>query len=725
MKFKLIIIIFIFPIFGFSQDTLKGKYVHLHLRDKSYFVSENINVDSLEITNGAKLYFNTGASIISNGYVLIKGTESKHILFDSYTGNSGLGFILLNNSNSNISIEYADFTNLTLPISFESGWFRNSVNISYNQFYKNVGTTALIQIFNPNPTITSIQQSSKFELLNNQFIDNRAPIYFEDFNSDIIKISISNNAFVNNTIYDYGKYTFSSNILYGRSDKLYSRYTATISNNSFYNNKLWDNGNETITYLANIGVYGSSDSILMQNNYWGFSKSGKLGDGIYDFSKNYTSPKLIINPSLSKPNSELPLHLYSILQHTIDNNQLSQLGYLTISQPKAVINENDIEIPLDYNLSEGIRSFSLNYNKKIDISNIAVILNSADDSLILSSKKLNPKLVFNNDSTQIRIIFDYNTDSLVKIKAAYLQIKGIRPISNEYLPEVFIGYYSYLLKIREFKKIRDLKINKLDSLKIDKILPVIIKNTTFKKRYELGFIGAYAIYYGTLSNKKLFNNDFNSLLGLQFRYSLKNHISLSVSFNKFTLTGTDFNSGDSLKVARGMSFKTPVTNLSFQIEYDFIDNRILSSRNRIRPSFGFGIDYIKFNPMGEYLGTWYNLQSLGTGGQNLPDSKTGPYQLSSLGAPITFQTRYYINKKTIFSLFATYHMAFTNYLDDVGPDPYPNNLNQALANPSNPDPAVYFSNPTNRSVNKGQLRSGLVDGSDVFFTFGFTLAHHF
>jgi hypothetical protein len=48
-----------------------------------------------------------------------------------------------------------------------------------------------------------------------------------------------------------------------------------------------------------------------------------------------------------------------------------------------------------------------------------------------------------------------------------------------------------------------------------------------------------------------------------------------------------------------------------------------------------------------------------------------------------------------------------------------------LANPDNPEAAKYFANPTNRYVQKGQLRSGAADVSDGFFTFGFTLAHHF
>ncbi len=178
-----------------------------------------------------------------------------------------------------------------------------------------------------------------------------------------------------------------------------------------------------------------------------------------------------------------------------------------------------------------------------------------------------------------------------------------------------------------------------------------------------------------------------------------------------------------------------------QVEYDFFDNTVYSTRYRLHPVIGFGFDYIMFAPMGEYLGKWYPLQPLGTGGQNIPytppavpsptDVIPAPYATSTLGAPITFQLRYYLNKKTIFSAFATYHLAFTNYLDDVGPDPYPDPVALAAAGKTKGltdeqiAASVYFSNPTNRYVTVGKtLRSGAADVSDGFFTFGFTLIFH-
>ena len=348
------------------------------------------------------------------------------------------------------------------------------------------------------------------------------------------------------------------------------------------------------------------------------------------------------------------------------------------------------------------------------------------DSLNIVDTVLNCKIDTAAGRNAIIFEFNFSADSLFRVKPGYLLINGATGPKGEYIADTKIGYAYFLHLLNDRKLEYSLKKNnKKDSADLLKPLLPVVVNTSFKKKYEIGFMGAYALYYGTLSNKALFKNDFNTLLGIQFRYSIKNHISVSLAYMSTTLTGSDLRSGDSSKIKRGMSFKTPVTNISFQVEYDFLDNGIYSTRNKIRPSIGFGVDYMKFTPMGEYLGSWYDLQSLGTGGQRLAGATTAPYALSSLGAPITAQMRYYLNKKTIFSVFASYHLAFTDYLDDVGPDPYPDALLLAAANGSNGDAAAYFANPTKRVVNKTQMRSGLADGADSFFTFGFTLAHHF
>lgn len=707
-----------------QQDTLRGDYSELRLSGKRYFIAEVITVaGNFVVEPGAQIIFNSGASLVCRGSVQMDGTPERRIVVQSVAARNGQGIIVAGNSNKDININHTRFESLTLPLNFEFGWYRSSVTVANSEFVGNVGSTAVIQVVNPGYEGSSA--NTVFSLYKNLFTENQAPIYFEDLVSDRMQINIVGNAFVQNRMMEYGKYTFSSNVLFGRMDKTSTRFLPFVTGNSFVGNVLWDNNADTVLHAANFGVYGSCDSLKVPGNYWGATGERNIRKTVYDYSVNYTSPKLVVDQFLTEPPDTIAPHIFKTDRLPIRESQ--RLSYrVRDGKWKQVIDSIGTQIDERFSLQQGLQSLQLTANRIVDTKKMKVHLFYLADSLRVIDTLLAPKIDSTADKRGIVFEFNYHVDSLFRTKTAYLAVTGIEGKQGEYIAETKIGYPVFLQAFNKEKLKYELRSNKKDSSEVARQkLPPPVQVTTFKKRYELGFMGAYALYYGTLSNRSLFKNDFNSFVGLQFRYNLKSHMSVSLSFMKMTLTGSDLKSGDTVKIARGMSFITPVTNLSLQVEYDFFDNQLYSTNSKIRPSIGFGIDYIKFNPKGEYLGELYDLQPLGTGGQNLAGATNAPYALSSFGAPVTAQVRYLLNKKWIFSLFGTYHLAFTDYLDDVGPDVYPDQALLSAANPSKADAASYFANPTRRAVSKTQLRSGLSGGSDGFFTFGFTLAYHF
>ena len=66
----------------------------------------------------------------------------------------------------------------------------------------------------------------------------------------------------------------------------------------------------------------------------------------------------------------------------------------------------------------------------------------------------------------------------------------------------------------------------------------------------------------------------------------------------------------------------------------------------------------------------------------------------------------------------SYHKSLSDYLDDVGPDTYPDVAKLLAKSPTNGDAAVYFSNPTSRSVSPGQVRASPTNPSDKYINFG-------
>jgi hypothetical protein len=59
----------------------------------------------------------------------------------------------------------------------------------------------------------------------------------------------------------------------------------------------------------------------------------------------------------------------------------------------------------------------------------------------------------------------------------------------------------------------------------------------------------------------------------------------------------------------------------------------------------------------------------------------------------------------------------SDYLDDVGPDAYPDANKMLASGVSDPAAALYFSNPTSRNI-KGQFRNSPNNAKDSYIIFG-------
>ena len=65
----------------------------------------------------------------------------------------------------------------------------------------------------------------------------------------------------------------------------------------------------------------------------------------------------------------------------------------------------------------------------------------------------------------------------------------------------------------------------------------------------------------------------------------------------------------------------------------------------------------------------------------------------------------------------SYHRTFSDYIDDVGADLYPDPILLYEKNKTNGAAAVFFSNPTSDYITPGRLRSSPSNPSDSYITF--------
>ena len=674
---------------GITQDTLAGNYDNLiiakgrHVINTMVIVNNNLKVDS-----GAKIEFIDNGTLVCGGIVEMIGNNYDIELYGK-KNSEGVGLTINNNNEKSIYISNVVFRNLQMPIYFDFGWKRNLVSITRNIFTKNVGKVSLIQVLN---TPFGINDSTyvQFDLSDNLFSDNKAPLYFEDFKSDQIHINMTQNVFVNNLIYGSKTYNIANNILYGRLDQNYKKFLPTIERNSFINNNLVDILTDTIVHLANLGIYGTEKSIIFKNNYWGDNNKYKIYDGIYDQEKNYALPKIILEPFLNLPLNNIYTHIYKMYNA-----------------------KNNTEIQDSLSQFNNIKSFIFRSNKEVDYTNLIIkYINLKNDTTLLETEnrlKYNIAIV---DKTNVKIDL-IDTDELTK-KGGYLLFQNLIDINYLPVPEVKIGYKSYLTKFYFQKSKIDSIINLKNIAEVSKnLLP---KEPPFEKHFEMSMGGGGAMFTGTVSSPSIFSNEvtFNTLLMGDYHFTRT--FSASLRFSYFTLGNIDYTSSSLDHVARGFHFTTQMLTLTPSVQMKISESSFGEKNNYYRGYLGLGIDLIKFNPTSSYKDVVYNLRELGTGGQYIDVTKS-PYSLLTTAIMLSYKFTVSFTKQNSVGILLTYHRAFSNYLDDVGADAYPDPQLLFEKMKENGAAAVYFSNPTSDYITPGRLRSSPSNPRDSYLTF--------
>ena len=654
-----------------------------HVINTMVIVNNNLKVDS-----GAKIEFIDNGTLVCGGLVEMIGNNYDIELYGKKNA-EGVGLTFNNNNEKSIYISNVVFRNLQMPMYFDFGWKRNLVSITHNIFTKNIGKVSLIQVLN---TPFGINDSTyvQFDLSDNLFSDNKAPLYFEDFKSDQIHINITQNVFVNNLIYGSKTYNIANNIIYGRLDQNYKKFIPTIERNSFINNNLVDILTDTIVHLANIGIYGTEKSIIFKNNYWGDNNKYKVYDGIYDQEKNYSLPKIILEPFLNLPLNNTYSHIYKIFNSTTKAEILD-----SISQ----VNK--------------IKSFIFRSNKEVDYTNILIkYINLKNDSTLLETEnrlKYNITVIDKNN-VKIDLI---EPDGIPKT-GGYLLFQNITDLNYFSVPEVKIGYKNYLSNFYTQKSKID-SLNKLKGLE-DLSKNLARKEPPFIKHYELSLGSGGSMFTGTVSSPSIFSNEVtlnNTLIGT---YHFTNTFSTSLMFSYFKLGNIDYSSSNLDEVARGFHFTTEMISLTPSIQIKISESALSAKNNYYTGYLGLGLDIIKFNPTSSYKGVVYNLHDLGTGGQYIDPTKS-PYSLYTSAVMLSYRLNVNFSKQNSVGLLLSYHRSFSNYLDDVGADAYPDPTILMEKMKDNGPAAVYFSNPTSDYITPGRLRSSPSKPNDNYFSF--------
>jgi hypothetical protein len=192
---------------------------------------------------------------------------------------------------------------------------------------------------------------------------------------------------------------------------------------------------------------------------------------------------------------------------------------------------------------------------------------------------------------------------------------------------------------------------------------LILFSTSVKAQYlEAGVFAGAANYKGDLS-PTIELSEYHPAYGVSLRYNFTRFLSVKSNILLAQISGTDANFQSPIARERNLSFRSDITELSFQGEYSPLGFDILAGKITT-PYIFAGVGGFLFNPQAALSGIWYDLQPLGTEGQSMTGYST-KYKRFSVSFPMGIGLRFSLNRRVNLGFEFGMRRTFTDYLDDV------------------------------------------------------------
>ena len=244
------------------------------------------------------------------------------------------------------------------------------------------------------------------------------------------------------------------------------------------------------------------------------------------------------------------------------------------------------------------------------------------------------------------------------------------------------------------------------------------KAQQFKPNTEIGLLLGTSYYLGDLNTAHF--NQSSPAAGLIIRKNIDQRFVYKAEIMYLNLKSDETESKDTIAYNRGLHFRSPVYELSGQLEFNFLPYQPGNPLYTWTPFIYTGVSLFNFNPQAEdsTTGQWVDLQELGTEGQGTTTSfdknTRDKYSLIQFAIPMGGGVKIAVNES--FNIILEYgaRKTFTDYLDDVSTT-YPG------AGVSGMSPEVQaMSDPTGTHL-KGDQR-GDPDKKDWYSFAGITLS---
>lgn len=167
-----------------------------------------------------------------------------------------------------------------------------------------------------------------------------------------------------------------------------------------------------------------------------------------------------------------------------------------------------------------------------------------------------------------------------------------------------------------------------------------------------------AYYQGDLNTSSfpiadLLNNSY--IFGAGYEFTQR--VGISMHYSRTTLTGSDFFTNDDDRVARGLSFESPLREFGISLQI----LNLTGKDTRFTTYLASGINYFSFNPTVTRIAN-----------SSINYAVESGYSKSGVNIPFTLGFGYWINSNLALVWETSLHSTFTDYIDGISSNGNPN-----------------------------------------------------
>lgn len=708
---------------------------------KTYLVQHNVKVSKgavLTVPAGTTIYFDHNTSLVIEGGLDIQGEPNNFVQLTSADEEfQGMGILVRGNEGEDISIEYASFRKLIMPLNFDVNWYRAKVTIQ-NCLFKEMNTgEPNIMITSPLSSLYTIgDKKCEFTFSQNDFVHNWGSIYIENFQDNVLDLRFDDNLLTNNVVYGIDKGIPSNTPLFGYFDDGDKRFLAEIKGNSIFSNYQINAATDTIIREISVGIQGEGESFNIPGNYFRSQDDDYISSTLDHFYQNNTLPLLKPSPVLDKPNADVHAHIYKV---TLDNEEV--LNYSEIpadvqtanvnftvyfNRPVTEFGETQMEYIYYDTINNGLRKDNIDLTEGTwSENNMAYSFTVSDGSFMKSD--LGYVIIKNfkdNDGFEVPDFTIGQRNAINNYSRLYN--KGAAGAGTYYPPaEIISNPGGFIPDPEDLETLQEL--GELGDLSL------LGAYTSLAKTWEVGIQAGTMNYMGDLQSNFMDKNDFRWDVSAFAQYNISKWFSARAAFVHGRVAGNDIDESELGRQRRVANFQSNIWAGSLTFHFHLLQYGI-SKGEKFSPSIFTGITVLGYKPEariftglnfeGEptYLayidGTfqystsqeagrgdfvWVPLRPIGTEGQttggvtdddpNGVFSRKAPkqYKKWTIGIPFGVSFDFIINKSWIIGVEGNFTLTFTDYLDDISGFYFDRQIDPATGNPHQ---AIIDANPT-------------------------------